>query len=137
VTTSSAQEDYSITLSDEQIAALNSISAQDTITISSGSSSCYTNPCYTYSIGSGASTISFSNITSTTSASNYCIPNINISNISIWGNSEFVDCFPAWSRIEKMCEEYPGLKIAFEKFKNTYNLVKDDFDTPPERRIKP
>jgi hypothetical protein len=55
----------------------------------------------------------------------------------VWGHTEWVDSFPAWSRVEKMCDEYPGLKIAFEKFKTTYNLVKDDFDLPPEKKVKP
>ena len=50
---------------------------------------------------------------------------------------EFIDCFPEWSRVEKMCEEYPGLKIAFEKFKTTYKLVRDDYDTPKDKRLKP
>jgi hypothetical protein len=36
-----------------------------------------------------------------------------------------------------MCEQYPGLKIAFEKFKTTYYLVKDDYDTPEDKRPKP
>ena len=47
---------------------------------------------------------------------------------------EFVDAFPDWERIVKMCEEYPGLKIAFEKFKTTYYLVKDHYDTPEDQR---
>jgi hypothetical protein len=50
---------------------------------------------------------------------------------------EFVDAFPAYDRIEKMCKEYPGLAIAFEKFKTVYNLVKDDYDTPEDQRPKP
>jgi len=36
-----------------------------------------------------------------------------------------------------MCDEYPGLKIAFEKFKTTYKLVKDDYDTPKDKRKTP
>lgn len=123
----SQQDDYSITLSDEQLAALSSIDTS-TITLNSG---CYTSPCYTYSSGSSYYTAT------TATTSSFCIPNISINSINIWGNNEFVDSFPAWSRIEKMCEEYPGLKLAFDKFKNTYNLVKDDFDLPPEKRIKP
>jgi hypothetical protein len=47
---------------------------------------------------------------------------------------EFVNCFPDWGRMQKMCEEYPGLKIAFEKFKTTYYLVKDHYDTPEDKR---
>jgi hypothetical protein len=54
-----------------------------------------------------------------------------------WGNEEWVNSFPEWDRIEEMCKEYPGLKIAFEKFKTTYKLVKDDYDTPKDKRKKP
>ena len=50
---------------------------------------------------------------------------------------EFVDAFPDYARIEKMCKEYPGLAIAFEKFKTTYKLVKDHYDTPADQRPKP
>ena len=54
-----------------------------------------------------------------------------------WKNEEFVDCLPDISRLQKMCEQYPGLKIAFEKFKTTYHLVKDHYDTPEDQRPKP
>jgi hypothetical protein len=36
-----------------------------------------------------------------------------------------------------MCDEYPGLKIAYEKFVTTYKLVKDHYDTPEDQRPKP
>jgi len=41
---------------------------------------------------------------------------------------EFVDSFPNLKRIQKMCEEYPGLKIAYENFVTTYKLVKAHYD---------
>jgi hypothetical protein len=50
---------------------------------------------------------------------------------------DFVNAFPDWAKVEKMCEEYPGLKIAFEKFKTTYKLVVDHYDTPEDKRPKP
>jgi lipoprotein-anchoring transpeptidase ErfK/SrfK len=50
---------------------------------------------------------------------------------------EWKDRFPDWAKVEKMCEEYPGLKIAFEKFKTTYKLVVDHYDTPEDKRPKP
>ena len=77
--------------------------------------------CYTYSTGASVCTTGFSNI--------------SISNI--WNQQEFVDCMPEISRIEAMCKEYPGLAIAFEKFKTVYALVKDDYDTPEDQRPKP
>jgi hypothetical protein len=57
-----------------------------------------------------------------------------------WSQSfpvDFVNAFPDWDKVEKMCEEYPGLKIAFEKFKTTYKLVVDHYDTPEDKRPKP
>jgi hypothetical protein len=40
---------------------------------------------------------------------------------------EWEECFPEWGHVQDMCKEYPGLKIAFEKFRTTYNLLKDDY----------
>jgi len=54
-----------------------------------------------------------------------------------WKNREFIDTFPDYDRVQKMCEQYPGLKIAYEKFVTTYKLVKDDYDTPEDQRPKP
>ena len=130
MTTSSVQEISSITLTDDQLAALTT----STITLSGTGSGYISNisyPCYTSGTSAGIT------YTTTASSTSFCIPPLNGINISVWGQTEWVDSFPAWARIEKMCEEYPGLKFAFEKFKNTYNLVKDDYDSPPEKRIKP
>jgi hypothetical protein len=52
-------------------------------------------------------------------------------------NEEFVNCLPDLNRVKQMCEEYPGLKIAYEKFVTTYKLVRDDYDTPKDKRPKP
>jgi hypothetical protein len=104
----------------------------DTITLSSGVSN------YSYSTGS---TVTISN-------GGYSIGNLSISgggtisSISAtqfnWKSpKEFVDAFPDYDRIEKMCKEYPGLAIAFEKFKTVYNLVKHHYDTPEDQRPKP
>ena len=124
MTISSAQVDCSITLSDT-ITLTNSTASSiyytgtglggssDTITISNGG----------YSIGAIGSTTTINNIS--TSSFNWKMP------------EEFVDAFPDFNRIEKMCKEYPGLAIAFEKFKTVYNLVKDHYDTPEDQRPKP
>ena len=126
--TSSQQTNY-LTVSD--LSTLN-----DTITITGSDNNFY---------GSG-STITFTNSPSYISTTT-CIPSStwchtisgisSIDNIKIFMPQEFIDCFPEWSRVEKMCEEYPGLKIAFEKFKTTYKLVRDDYDTPKDKRLKP
>jgi len=51
--------------------------------------------------------------------------------------TEWIDRFPDWDKVKKMCEEYPGLKIAFEKFETTYKLVVDHYDTPEDKRPLP
>ena len=131
----------SLTLTQEQIDALSSITISNggsgyctftsggglTIGGSSGAggsgSYCYTIPSNCW----GAS----GTISSTASV---CIPSIDIS--SIYG-VEWQTKFPEWNRIQNMIEEYPGLKIAFEKFKTVYELVKDDYDTPKDQRVRP
>lgn len=124
MTTTLAQDISLPILTDEQLAAIST----STISISSTGSNYYSvgyvpTPSVTFTSG--------------TTGSTFCIPPLSASSISVWGHTEWVDSFPSWARVEKMCDEYPGLKLAFEKFKNTYNLVKDDYDTPPERRFKP
>jgi hypothetical protein len=49
-----------------------------------------------------------------------------------WKHNEWEDCFPDFDRVKAMCEQYPGLDIAFEKFKTVYKLVKDDYDNPTD-----
>ena len=78
------------------------------------------------------------NATSYTISSNGNVGIGTISGLSAstfsWKNQEFVDCMPDINRIETMCKEYPGLAIAFDKFKTTYNLVKDDYDHPKDKK---
>jgi hypothetical protein len=75
----------------------------------------------TYSIGSsGISTITLNGI----DASSYTI------NLPV----DWKDCFPNWSKVQDMCEQYPGLKIAFENFKVFYEMVKDDYDNPTPKK---
>jgi hypothetical protein len=76
------------------------------------------------------------------SISGNSIGTISIDDLSTYQNewtiqTEFINCFPEWERVQNMCKEYPGLKIAFEKFVTTYKLVKDDYDTPEDQRPKP
>ena len=78
-------------------------------------------------------TISGSGSAGTAMGGTYTIGDINASTFS-WKNQEFVDCMPDINRIETMCKEYPGLAIAFDKFKTTYNLVKDDYDHPKDKK---
>ena len=120
---SSAQETYSITLDD-----IATITSSDTITLSD--INCYTSgSTFTYTSGCAGSPAAYTI---------NCIPNITISNIgtisNVWGSQEWVNSFPDWNRIENMCKEFPGLQIAFEKFKTTYKLVKDEYDNPTSKK---
>jgi hypothetical protein len=48
---------------------------------------------------------------------------------NIWVTTvPFENEFPDWDSVQQMCQKYPGLKIAFEKFKTSYYLVKDDWE---------
>lgn len=139
MTTSSQHPDYSKESSNFSIEPLSSsidvsnlsMSTIDTITLSS---SYTTSGNYINNIGSSG-TISIGPI-STSSISGISVQDFS-QEYSISFPVEWENSFPEWSRIQKMCEQYPGLKIAFDKFKTTYNLVRDDFDTPPDKRIKP
>ena len=150
MTTSLAQKDYLTTLSngdtitftdnsymnggDNNTIDLSSITLTNSgsgysggyTTISTNTTTCI--PCYP----SGTS-----NAFCFTNGSTINVSSIDMSNI--WSNSgeEWIHKFPDFDRIEKMCKEYPGLAIAFEKFKTVYKLVADDYDTPKNKRAKP
>jgi hypothetical protein len=123
--TSSAQDSFSITLDDTVTIDTSSWgnyttggisgSSMDTITITSGGAA------GTYTIASGAGVIAQ-----------------DISTAFTWKMpEEFVDAFPDYDRVQQMCDTYPGLKLAYEKFVTTYKLVKDHYDTPEDQRPKP
>jgi len=146
MTSFSAPQSYSITSSDSSDSS-NTItldtstwanmsaaaSSLDTITISNGGNS--------FSIGAAGSTYYTTNYSSGAGATVGGVTSIgpidNINTFTWAGQVEFVNCLPDFDRIEKMCEEYPGLKIAYEKFKTTYKLVADHYDTPKDKKPKP
>ena len=123
---SSAQDSYSITLNDTISINTSSWSnytaggavgsSTDTITITGGGGA-----GATFTVGSGAGVIAQDIGTAFT----WKIP------------EEFVDAFPDYDRVQQMCKEYPGLKLAYEKFVTTYKLVRDHYDTPEDQRPKP
>ena len=41
---------------------------------------------------------------------------------------EFVTHLPTMEKIEKMCEQYPGLKKAYEHFVFAYKLTRQDYE---------
>ena len=113
----------------------------DTVTLTNSGSSYYysTGITNTVNISTGGSSMGYtigSNITSIPSMTISSNGNVGIGTISglnastfEWKNHEFVDAFPDYDRIQKMCKQYPGLRIAYEKFVTTYKLVKDDYDS--------
>ena len=48
---------------------------------------------------------------------------------------EFEDTMPSISKIKGMCEQYPAFKKEFEKFRQMYNLIKDDYEANNEDDI--
>lgn len=40
---------------------------------------------------------------------------------------EFEDKMPSVAKVEDMCEDYPGLKKAYENFKSVYKMVHQDW----------
>ena len=140
---SSAPTTYSTILNDGAVSGSVGFVAQevssmfpDTVTISGGTGS-----NYYYNTGAGGQGV-ISNTMSISGGGYTVSSGISINDITptsfTWKMpEEFVDAFPDYDRIEKMCKEYPGLAIAFEKFKTVYNLVKDHYDTPEDQRPKP
>ena len=47
----------------------------------------------------------------------------------------FEDVMPEMHRVKEMCELYPTLDIAFQKFKNIYNIVVDDYDNKMQLKM--
>ncbi len=47
----------------------------------------------------------------------------------------FEDIMPEMHRVKEMCELYPTLDIAFQKFKNIYNIVVDDYDNKMQLKM--
>lgn len=94
--------------------------SMSTITLSpSIISSISTGAAGTYSIGTGTSSVTLDGYTSQFN----------------WAtNEDWVDCFPEWGRIQKMCKKYPGLEIALRNFQTVYQLVKDDYDNPTPKK---
>lgn len=154
MTTSSAQPNCSITSSDIQVIDLSDTITLDSLTIGatgSNSSSYYYSNTGSSTItltGGGAGGTTFTTLNSGAGSTitftgaggasgGFIAQDISTIDPSAftWKNpEEFVDCFPNFNRIQQMCETYPGLKIAYEKFVTTYRLVKDDYDNPNTKK---
>jgi len=138
MSTSSAQTNYSDISTDiltDTITITNSDYSTITLSDPISLSSTYT---ITGAVGSGSSVYNYSpGFTVGGAASFGTISSIDTSQFTISLPEEWVNSFPDFDRIEKMCKEYPGLKIAYEKFVTTYKLVADHYDTPEDKRPKP
>lgn len=127
---SSAQEAYSIKFDDTD--------PLSTITISPSATSCTIDTSsYSYNNYSSGLTVNGLSSAQIAALSTITISTLDTSTFTFHQPVDFVDQMPSMSRIASMCDEYPGLKIAFDKFRTTYNLVKDDYDTPKDKRVKP
>ena len=130
---SSVQPAYSITSSDTYTIDMSSLTSSniDTITLSGS---------YTTSTGYSGLTIGAGSSYTVSNSGAGGFAGITAQDVSTFSwnlNEEFVNCLPDLNRVKKMCETYPGLKIAYEKFVTTYKLVRDDYDTPEDQRPKP
>lgn len=133
MTNSFQQQGCSITSSDTV-----TIDFSDTITLTSSYDSVTGYSAMTTSTGMHNVAIGAgSTYTITAGSGSAGITAQNISTFNWNLNEEFVNCLPDFDRVKKMCDEYPGLKIAYEKFVTTYKLVRDDYDSPLNKRIKP
>jgi hypothetical protein len=97
--------------------------ASDTITIT-GSNGMY-----------GHNTITGFNSTNLTS--NYYAYNGiggNTWSTSSWAanGKPFIDAFPEWNAFTTLCEEYPGLKKAYENLKTIYTICYEDSILPKD-----
>ena len=139
MTTSLAQIDCSVTSSNLGFSAQDVVTLlPDTVTLTNTGSSVYAGSGLGgYSSGSIITISNGGNMTGAIgTSSTYTIGGAG-SEFKWKTPEEFVDAFPDFDRIQKMCEQYPGLKIAYQKFVTTYKLVKDHYDTPEDQRPLP
>jgi hypothetical protein len=139
-------------MSDSLAPPVYSITSSDTITLSSPAIDAFTIDTSTMAnitsgynnvtIGGGSgiyytAPTTINSISALTTAQIQGLTTIDTSTFSFKMPEEWEDRFPDFNRIQKMCKEYPGLQIAFEKFKTTYLLVKNHYDTPEDQRPFP
>lgn len=82
---------------------------------------------YTLNINNIAvDTTDISNIT-ISSASTITLDDTHWADSITWENIEFEDHMPSVAKIEDMCNDYPGLRKAYENFKTIYKMVHQDW----------
>jgi len=93
----------------------------DTITITSPNSWSAQN--YTYATGASGASVTIGSIDP---------------GVFTWKHpEEWVDSFPDYDKVKEMCDKYPAFKIAFDKFKQVYDLVEDDFEAKKGNKYVP
>jgi len=106
-----------ITISSWSSANIPALTSADIITLTNSGSNYNSNPVTIGQIG----TVDLSGIESFTSFTNLY-------------KEEFDGRFPDYDRVMEMCKEYPGLEIAYRKFKEVYKMVKEDYDGKQRER---
>jgi hypothetical protein len=115
--TSEDEVSNTITLSPLNSIPIQALTSSDIITLTGGSMYNYSSPV---TIGQ-IETVDLSGIESFTSFTNLY-------------KEEFDGRFPDYERVMEMCKEYPGLEIAYRKFKEVYKMVKEDYDGKQRER---
>ena len=132
MTTSSVAKDYLTTSSDTLTINTSAFTNSSTATSGLGNVTIGGQGYYTFNSGLSPSV---------STISTNSIGPISIDQLSTYSSfrvpEEWDGRFPDWGRIQSMCEQYPGLQIAYEKFKTTYLLVKNHYDTPEDQRSLP
>ena len=96
-----------------------------TVTYSTGGASTISDPAYTLTSSDLTDTLDMGG-GQTSFAPTYS-SSIGDGEISFGGIDSGVQSWPSEYRIEEMIKKYPALKIAYLKFKEVYDLVKDDY----------
>jgi hypothetical protein len=137
VNDSSQEQTFTITLDDNYTSSTTS----DTITISSWDSvSMASIPSLTSSdivtlTGSGSSTFSYTSPITINTIDTIDLTGLESFNtFNDWFKEEFDGRFPDYDRVMEMCKEYPGLEIAYRKFREVYEMVKEDYDGKQRER---
>ena len=128
---SSAQPTYSITSSDVvYISNMNQDGSCDTITLTGSA-------VYDSSINPGDTiTLDLGGVGA--GGTTYNIGTDGAGSTFTWKlPEEWVDTFPDYSKVQEMCDKYPAFKIAFEKFKQMYDLVEDDYEAKKGNKYVP
>ncbi len=109
-----------LTISNWSAANIPTLTTSDIVTLTGTPYNTYGSTTGSFTVGN-IETIDLSGIESFTSFTNLY-------------KDEFDGRFPEYERVMDMCKEYPGLEIAYKKFKEVYKMVKEDYDGKQRER---